>query len=463
MIRLFRVFVPKVVLTLVIGDILLAFACFLFATWLVQGEMTSIYLFDEDGLGKIAFVVASVILGIYFQNLYSNLQMRSKLLYAQQVTTAIGATLIVQAIIVYVDRDLMLARWVILTSAVLLIIILPLWRYTCLRFLRKTMGVQRLLFIGTDKSGIDLLNRIDARPELGLAGVGFLSNVMPTGERIAGLNVLGPTSDLSAVIGRARPDRVVVNLSERRNVLPVETLLDLRFSGIRITEVGSLYEIVFGRVPIQYLRPSHLIFAEELGPSSFVMRLQAFYSFLIAAVILILAAPLMLVVGLIVKMTSPGPVLFSQNRVGLAGRIFRIYKFRSMVVNAEASTGAVWATKNDPRVTPFGRFIRKTRLDELPQVFNVLRGDMAVVGPRPERPEFVSVLSEQIPFYRQRHSVKPGVTGWAQINYKYGETIEDSIVKLEYDLYYIKNLSPALDLYILLNTVKVMLFSDHGQ
>jgi exopolysaccharide biosynthesis polyprenyl glycosylphosphotransferase len=191
--------------------------------------------------------------------------------------------------------------------------------------------------------------------------------------------------------------------------------------------------------------------------------LQSFYSFLIAAVSLILFAPVMLLVALIVKVTSPGPVLFKQNRVGLNGKIFQIFKFRSMVVDAERGTGAVWAKKNDPRVTPFGKIMRTTRLDELPQIFNVLRGEMAVVGPRPERPEFVTVLSEQIPFYRQRHAVKPGVTGWAQINYKYGETIEDTIVKLEYDLYYIKNLSPSLDVYIMVNTLKVMLFSDHGQ
>ncbi|MEJ7605721.1 MAG: sugar transferase [Bryobacteraceae bacterium] len=153
----------------------------------------------------------------------------------------------------------------------------------------------------------------------------------------------------------------------------------------------------------------------------------------------------------------------SQRRVGLNGKLFTIYKFRSMVVDAEAATGAVWATRNDPRVTSIGGFMRRTRLDELPQLFNVLRGDMAIVGPRPERPEFVSVLSEQIPFYRQRHSVKPGVTGWAQINYKYGETVEDTIIKLEYDLYYIKNLSPTLDVYIIFDTAKVMLFSSHGQ
>ena len=194
-----------------------------------------------------------------------------------------------------------------------------------------------------------------------------------------------------------------------------------------------------------------------------MLQLQNIYSFLIALVSLVLSLPIMLLVALGVKLTSTGPVLFRQNRVGLNGKIFTIYKFRSMVVDAEATTGAVWAKKNDPRVTPVGAVLRKTRLDELPQIFNVLRGDMSIVGPRPERPEFVTVLSEQIPFYRQRHVVKPGVTGWAQINHKYGDTVEDTIIKLEYDLYYIKNLSPSLDLYIIFDTLKVMLFSGHGQ
>jgi sugar transferase (PEP-CTERM system associated) len=463
MIRIFRVFVPKVVITLLIGDILLTFACFIFGAWFVHADLLSLYLFDENGLRNISLAVASIIFGLYFQNLYSDFRMTSRLLYAQQVMTALGVTLIIQALIVYVDRDLMLARWVILASSGLIVIVLPLWRYSCLKLLRTTMGVQRVLFLGTDKTGIDLVEKVNKRPELGIAGIGFLCSAVPANGRISGLPVLGGPSELTEVVRRERPDQVIVNLSERRSILPVETLLDLRFSGVRIREVGTLYEAVLGRVAIQYLRPSHFIFSEELGPSPFMLRMQAFYSFVIAAVTLIVFAPVMLLVALLVKLTSAGPVLFSQNRVGMNGRIFRIFKFRSMVVDAEAETGAVWAKKNDPRVTAFGRIMRATRLDELPQIFNVLRGDMAIVGPRPERPEFVDVLSEQIPFYRQRHAVKPGVTGWAQINYKYGETIEDTIVKLEYDLYYIKNLSPSLDAYIMFHTLKVMLFSGHGQ
>jgi exopolysaccharide biosynthesis polyprenyl glycosylphosphotransferase len=250
---------------------------------------------------------------------------------------------------------------------------------------------------------------------------------------------------------------------ERRKALPVYDLLDLRFQGIRIEEAGTMYETAFGRVSTRDLRPSQLIFTAELGPQQRSMNLQLVYSFILAAIGIVIISPVMLLTAIAVKLTSPGPILFRQRRVGLNDVPFTLYKFRSMVADAEAKTGAVWAKKNDPRVTPIGRFLRKSRLDEFPQLFNVLRGEMSIVGPRPERPEFVRTLSEQIPFYRQRHSVRPGITGWAQINYKYGETLEDTITKLEYDLYYIKNLSPSLDMYVIFHTIKVMLFGNLGQ
>ncbi|MCA2965511.1 MAG: exopolysaccharide biosynthesis polyprenyl glycosylphosphotransferase, partial [Acidobacteriaceae bacterium] len=190
---------------------------------------------------------------------------------------------------------------------------------------------------------------------------------------------------------------------------------------------------------------------------------QAVYSWLLALVGLVLLSPVMLLVALLVRITSPGPILHRQQRVGLNDVPFTVLKFRSMTANAEARTGAVWAKKNDPRITPLGRYLRLFRLDELPQFFNVLRGEMSFVGPRPERPEFVKALSEKIPFYRQRHFVKPGITGWAQINHKYGDTVEDTITKLEYDLYYIKHISPSLDLYIVLNTLKTVVLGRGAQ
>jgi lipopolysaccharide/colanic/teichoic acid biosynthesis glycosyltransferase len=178
---------------------------------------------------------------------------------------------------------------------------------------------------------------------------------------------------------------------------------------------------------------------------------------------MLITLPIMAVTALLVKFSSPGPILLRQTRVGLHGTLFTLYKFRSMYADAEARTGAVWATKDDPRITPMGRWLRKLRLDELPQFFNVVRGEMCIVGPRPERPEFSAMLEEKIPFYRQRQWVKPGITGWAQISHKYGDSIEDSLTKLEYDLYYIKNLGPAMDAYIIFHTLKVMLLSRGAQ
>jgi len=211
------------------------------------------------------------------------------------------------------------------------------------------------------------------------------------------------------------------------------------------------------------IRPSQLIFTAELGPNLRKVYWQSIYSFGIAIVAVILTSPIMLLVAIAVKLTSRGPILYRQKRVGMGDEPFILYKFRSMYANAEAFSGAVWAKKDDPRITPVGRWLRRLRFDELPQLFNVVRGEMSIVGPRPERPEFVQELEKKIPYYRQRHCVKPGITGWAQINHKYGDTLEDTIIKLEYDLYYIKNLAPALDAFIIFHTVKVMLLSRGSQ
>ncbi len=209
--------------------------------------------------------------------------------------------------------------------------------------------------------------------------------------------------------------------------------------------------------------PPQLIFSGELGPRPQNLVYQRLSNAVVAIIGIVVTFPIMLLTALAVRLSSPGPVLYRQKRVGLEGVPFTLYKFRSMRVDAEANTGAVWAQKDDPRVTGVGRIIRRIRFDELPQLLNVLKGEMSIVGPRPERPEFVRALSEQIPYYRQRHCVRPGITGWAQINYKYGDTLEDTITKLEYDLYYIKNMSLALDNYILFHTLKAMLLSRGAQ
>jgi sugar transferase (PEP-CTERM system associated) len=252
-------------------------------------------------------------------------------------------------------------------------------------------------------------------------------------------------------------DRIVVAIEERRGKLPVDLLLSLKNRGVQVQDGNDVYESITGKVPIESIRLSWLLFA----PGSHASRLFLFYKRLTSVVIsiigLLLTLPLLPFVALAIKLSSRGQVLYSQSRVGRDGVVFRCYKFRTMRADAEADTGPTWAQDDDPRITRVGKFLRKTRMDEIPQLWNVLRGDMSLVGPRPERPEFVEGLNQEIPYYHLRHSVRPGITGWAQILYKYGSTVEDAKEKLRYDLYYIKNASVGLDLLILFNTIKIVL------
>jgi len=264
------------------------------------------------------------------------------------------------------------------------------------------------------------------------------------------------TEPLFDLVGRLHIDVVVVALQDRRGNLPTDELLRCRLAGIAVKEREAVYERITGKLAVESMRPSYLIFNDGFArtPSSEIAKRLVDVAF--ATLGILITWPVMLATAIAVCLDSRGSALFVQSRVGFEGREFSVYKFRSMRADAEAQTGAVWASDNDPRITRCGRFIRKTRLDELPQLFNVLAGDMSLVGPRPERRVFVDSLRQQIPYYEQRHIVKPGLTGWAQINYPYGNTVEDALQKLQYDLFYIKNQSLLFDLSILFNTVKTV-------
>jgi len=338
-----------------------------------------------------------------------------------------------------------------------------LWRVLFSTFAIHVMERDRLLLVGGSPLLEDIAAHIEKHPELGLEVAGYVGGPHPPGDELTGGKVLGDLPALKEIAQATHPNRVVVGMSERRQRMPVAELLELRFAGHIIEEAATAFERICGRVCLKELRPAQLIYSGELGPRPQSLVVQSMLNLAVAASGLILAAPIMALTALAVRLSSPGPILYRQVRVGLDNVPFTVYKFRSMRADAEAATGAVWAAKDDPRVTKVGKIIRKLRFDELPQLYNTLRGDMAIVGPRPERPEFVQALSEKIPYYRQRHCVRPGITGWAQINFKYGDTMEDTVTKLEYDLYYIKNLSLSLDTYIIFHTLKAMLLSRGAQ
>jgi sugar transferase (PEP-CTERM system associated) len=273
--------------------------------------------------------------------------------------------------------------------------------------------------------------------------------------------VIGSYEQLAELIAQERIDQIVVTLPDRRGKLPLETLLACKMRGIEVTEGTTFYERVSGKILLEDLRPSWVIFSSGFTASPLVRLLKRLEDLCLASLGLLLTLPVMAVLAVLIKLDSRGPALFTQERLVQDGKAFTLFKFLSMFVEAEAATGPVFAGAHDPRVTRLGRFLRATRLDELPQLFNVLQGSMSIVGPRPERPFFVEQFAKEIPYYTQRLSVKPGVTGWAQVNYPYGATLEDAVEKLRLDLFYIKNMSLFLDLLIILKTVKIALLC-HG-
>jgi sugar transferase (PEP-CTERM system associated) len=461
--RLARFFGPSGASALLASETYLLLAAYVIALALVVKVDPVIFLLYNRGFLRLAILLGTLLAGFYLQDMYEDVRVRSRLALVQQVALVFGAAFIIQALLNYVSRELLLPRWVMFVGSAIAAPLVLGWRILYSKLLESAAYSERVLFLGVSRLAQKIAERMREKPQLGLLPVGYVGEPGDNHCGIPGSEILGPVEHLRRIVEETRPDRIVVALPERRLQLPHAELLDLKFAGIVIQDGPSAYEEVFERVPIRELRPSQLIFAEVPGPRPATVFLQSIYSTAIAALLLLLTAPISLVVAVLVKLTSAGPVLFRQQRVGLRGRIFVLYKFRSMYTDAEARTGAVWATRDDPRVTPVGRWIRKYRLDELPQLVNVLKGDMSIVGPRPERPEFVEKLIEQIPFYRQRLAVKPGLTGWAQINHKYGDTLEDAVTKLEYDLYYIRHLTPTLDAYIMLHTLKVILLGRGAQ
>jgi sugar transferase (PEP-CTERM system associated) len=271
--------------------------------------------------------------------------------------------------------------------------------------------------------------------------------------------LLGKIQDLDVLVEETRPDIVVVAQIDRRGCFPTKALLECRLRGVRVEDWPTFYEKATGKILVTAVRPSWLIFADGFVKTPRTEIIKRLFDVSLSLVGILLSLPLMALAAVAVKLESSGPVFYRQPRLGQNGCVFILNKFRSMRADAEKESGPVWSTKEDPRITRVGSILRRTRLDELPQLFNVLVGHMSFIGPRPERPEFVAELQKQIPYYMERLAVKPGITGWAQVRYEYGSTIEDAVEKLQYDLYYIKNLSLFLDLLIVLNTVQVVLFA----
>jgi sugar transferase (PEP-CTERM system associated) len=406
-------------------------------------------------IAKKALLVALVLQGAsYYAGMYDLRAVQSPRAVFTRVLQALMLGSIILWVTFYVFRTLEVGRGIFLTALALTATILPTWRLLYNSVASNAGFMQRTLILGNGDLAKEIAQLIDDGRE-GLELVGMLArdrSSVSVEDR-----VIGMYSELYEVVVRQEIELVLVAYPDRRGTLPVEQLLECKFRGVEVEEGVNFYERTTGKIFVRELKPSHLIFAEGFSARGTTRRLKRLLDVVVAGIGIVLAAPLMILTALAVKLESPGPFLYKQVRAGEFGALFTILKFRSMRTDAEAG-GAQFAKENDDRITRVGRFIRKTRLDELPQLWNVLKGEMSMVGPRPERPVFIEQLEQQVPFFKQRLYVKPGVTGHAQVRCRYGASAEDMLEKLQYDLYYIKSYSVLFDLSIIFDTVKVVLF-----
>src|SRR5581483_2531327 len=322
-----------------------------------------------------------------------------------------------------------------------------------------TASEQRVVILGTGELAMQIAREVTRRADLSIKIEGFVSAfpALNGDDRIFGFPILGPAAEMETITRQHGISRIIVALEDRRGALPSRELVRVRVRGVRVDDAATALSALTGRIALRSVKPSWFVFSDGFHRSSWNEVLKRALDLAGGTVGLLLSLPLMILVGIAVRLDSKGPIIYRQARVGRMGRPFEVLKFRSMRADAEQGTGAQWASENDPRVTRVGAFIRKYRLDEIPQFFNVIRGDMSFVGPRPERPCFVEELSKTLPYYEERHSVRPGITGWAQVQYNYGSSVEDAFNKLEYDLFYLKNVSISFDLAIVFQTIRIVI------
>jgi sugar transferase (PEP-CTERM system associated) len=445
--------------TLVVAESTLILSAITASAFLRLGGRGGWELVADGSLIPRALLVAYICqLCLYYNDLYDDpsLAANTRELLVR-ILQALGAMSMILAAIYFWFPALIIGEGVFAGAAMLAGTLVIGWRLVFAWTARRVAPRERLLLVGTNPAAVALARELHQGQNFGIEIVGFIDpDPTRVGMPVLNPGVIGTIEDIPAIVRARGVDRVVVSLANARGMLPMDQLLEMKLGGVAFDHLASVYEEYTGKIAVENLRPSWFIFAPGFRKTRAMHVAKRVFDVIGAAVGLALAFPVLVLLAAAVKWSSPGPVLFRQARVGRHGQIFHVVKLRSMRADAEAATGPVWARKNDDRITAIGRLMRRSRLDELPQFWNVLRGDMSLVGPRPERPEFVRSLTRDIPFYGQRHIVKPGITGWAQVRYTYGASVEDAIEKLQYDLYYIKHMSVGFDLFIVFETIKTV-------
>ncbi len=462
MIRLFHTYFPSRTILLGLSETALITLAFVAATVLRFGSDSDLVLGNEHGLLKISLVAATFLLSMYYLDLYDTGILNNRHQLITRLVQVLGLGTMLMGVIYYAFPGASLSRGIFSLGLVLLFPFLFFWRHTFFWLIRSLHLSQRAVIVGNNALAAALINEIHNRPELGVEVAGYVG-AFGGREPIGGAPHLGELEMLPDVAHRARPARIIIAMEDRRGRLPLEQLLSIKTKGTLIQDGIELYESITGKVPINAIRPACLLFSDGFYVSRSRLLYKRFFSILISTVCLVLALPLLVLIAIAIRLDSPGPIIFRQQRVGKNGDLFTLYKFRTMFDHCDPLNEHAPAQESDPRVTRVGWWLRHIRLDELPQLFNILRGDMYFVGPRPFVPDQENQYAQHIPYYHHRWAVRPGATGWAQINRGYCTSLEDNAEKLAYDLFYIKNMSFGLDFLILFHTMKILLLGRGGR
>lgn len=460
MVRLFHAYFPARTLLLCMSELLLVAFGLVAGTVVWTGVADAdLALLYEGGLMKILLITAVVFVWMYYFDLYDTSVLGNRREVFTRITQVLGTTCVSLGAIYYMFPQSRMAMHVLGVGSVFGMMALAGGRRLFLQVNVSQRFAERALILGDGPLLAPLVEQVRKRPELGLSIVGTLGEHMG----VAGVPNIGTMDQLLDVVVSRQIDRVVINMAERRGKLPVDLLLELKTCGITIQDASELYETIEGKIPLDSLKVSWLLFSPGFQPTRGLLIYKRLLSILLAGPAFVLSLPIMAIIAVAIRLDSPGPAIFKQKRVGKDGKTFTLFKFRSMRDNCDADGDNRPAEKDDDRITRVGSALRRSRLDELPQLWNIVRGDMYIVGPRPfvisQEQEYV----KQIPFYRQRWVVRPGATGWAQVNRPYCATIDDNREKLEYDLFYIRNASFGLDVLILFKTLKILLLGRGGQ
>ncbi len=461
MLRLFKQYYPIRNLFFVIGEGLIIYLSVLLACWAILDGSTDLL---DPGLSAKALLITFICQTfLYYYDLYDLNVTKTFLELGIRLLQALGSSSIFLAIIYFFLPLMIIEKGIFIISVCFIVIFITAWRYGYLIVLNREMFNQKIILLGSGELAQNITAEINAKRDSGYKIAATVTEHhdaacfedISSGRTICKENY----KDLCEIAQNLKIKKIIVALKEKRKAFPTEELLKCRVNGIEILEGNSFYEMLTGKLIVEQINPAWLIFSDGFHKPFTKRFFKRSTDILFSLILLIITLPVIIVIAILIKIDSKGPAIFSQERVGMNKKIYRVHKFRSMIADAEQHSGPVWAKKDDDRITRIGKFIRRCRIDEIPQLWNVLKGDMSFVGPRPEREFFVEKLEKIIPYYRERFTVKPGLTGWAQINYGYGATVEDAIEKLNYDLFYIKNMSILMDLMVVLRTVKTVFFS----